>query len=433
MRGSLGGVGGVACAVLVCACLAVPAPALASRHRQPDLAPQVDVSVRGLLTIAWTGEAADGCATAGVCGVSGSLEVAPVAGDQGSSPAGQPPVELEDPSAVARVQTTAADGVTSSCADIVSTDFFLTVRDLGTSLSAAIDAEDSLVPPSAGRCAGPTASDLSGLSVPVRELGRRGYDMSGQTSFTAGPFQVTVVSTMRARFTPDHSDTSGVSSGGPSFHLPKAHHILQESAGVSYRVSAITGSLFTAFTGRTPPLCDGLGSCGSRGQLLQTFTTRGTVIFAGTRLVHRRVSRSQALADLHAGRLELFDTFGALSVKETLAESASLGGGGQCTSTASLPVFSGSFGPRRPDRDQLVLASDSGLFATDVMDPFRTDCPGPSDGEITGNGPIATAQVTAGELGAPRLSLTFRTRRVFSGLGYAGRRGGTVVISLTRA
>src|ERR1700744_861190 len=129
MSGSLGGVGGVACAVLACACLGMPAPASAARHKQPDQAPQVDVSVTGSLTIAWTGDPADGCAAAGVCGVSGTLELPQSGEGQGPRPAAQPPLEVSDANAVARVTDTAPDGTVTRCSDIVPSDFFLSLHD----------------------------------------------------------------------------------------------------------------------------------------------------------------------------------------------------------------------------------------------------------------------------------------------------------------
>jgi hypothetical protein len=34
--------------------------------------------------------------------------------------------------------------------------------------------------------------------------------LTGQSSFAAGPFQVTVISDLRARFTPDHPERPGI-------------------------------------------------------------------------------------------------------------------------------------------------------------------------------------------------------------------------------
>jgi hypothetical protein len=87
---------------------AVSAPA---RHRLR----QVNVALTGSLTITWTGSPAAGCAAAGVCGVSGSVEMH-LGNSSASSSGGAAPLEVTDPNAVARVQTTAPDGTVITCA-----------------------------------------------------------------------------------------------------------------------------------------------------------------------------------------------------------------------------------------------------------------------------------------------------------------------------
>ena len=61
----------------------------------------------GPLTIAWHGDAAHGCATAGLCGVSGTVQMT-FGGESASSGGGSPPLLADDDNAVARVQTRAA-------------------------------------------------------------------------------------------------------------------------------------------------------------------------------------------------------------------------------------------------------------------------------------------------------------------------------------
>jgi hypothetical protein len=55
---------------------------------------QINVELTGELTIAWTAESAQGCAAAGLCGISGSLEALPGGGT--SSVGGPPDLELSD-------------------------------------------------------------------------------------------------------------------------------------------------------------------------------------------------------------------------------------------------------------------------------------------------------------------------------------------------
>jgi hypothetical protein len=439
MRGSRGRAVIATCVIVGVPALGLPGPALAARPRPRPRA--VNVTLTGALTVAWTGDPAHGCAAAGLCGVSGSLEMAQRDEASSGSSGGTPPLELSDQSAVARVQTTAPDGTVTGCADLVPVDFFLTVRKTRGGPRATFDPSDALAAPSSGRCAGPTATDIGAMRLPARQLGSRGYDLSGQTSFAAGPFEVTAISTVRAHFTYGNQGglgglgvlSGGFGGGGPPQHPPAPHTALQESAVTRYRVTGVSGALDTDFAGVAPPLCDGLGACGATGSLTQTISTHGTVIFAGTRLVSRRVGLSGALADLRRGRLLLFDTFGVRPIHETVAETLSQSDGASCTDTSSLELAPPPFtGPHRRV-DELALPAAVGDLGFGSLDPFRTRCPGPSAADVVGTrgASVATATVTAGELGDRHLSIVFRPRAAFSGPDYSGRRTGSVVVSMT--
>jgi hypothetical protein len=442
MRGSRGRAAIAACVIVGVPALGLPGPALGAQPRPPR-ARQVNVTLTGGLTVVWTGDPARGCAAAGQCGVRGSLQM--VQGDEAASESGggAPPLELSDQSAVARVQTTAPDGTFTGCADLVPVDFFLTVRKTRGAARATLDASDALGAPSSGRCAGPTAADIGTMKLPARQMGSRGYDLSGQTSFGAGPFEVTAISTVRAHFTYGNQGDqvglggfgflSGGVGGGGSTRPLKPRPALQESAMARYRITGVSGALDTDFAGVAPPLCDGLGDCGATGRLTQTISTHGTVLFAGTRLVSHRVGLSGALADLRRGRLLLFDSFGVRPIHETVAEMLSQSDGASCTDTGSLRLArTSSAGPHR-GVDELALAAGAGELGFGSPDPFRTRCPGPSTADIigTGGGSVATATVTAGELGDRHLSIAFRPRAAFDGPDYSGRRTGSVVVSMT--
>lgn len=422
------------CTVLALAGGGVPAPALAARPRPPR-SRQVNVVITGSLGVVWSGDPARGCAAAGLCAVRGSLDMVQEEGASASSN-GVPPLEMSDPSAVARVQSTAPDGTVTSCADLVPIDFFLTVRQTTAGPRATIDPAGSPASPSAGRCAGPTAADLGAMDLPVRRLGARGYDVSGRSSFTAGPFEVTAIATVRIRFTYGSQGASGGTvTGGSSTPVPPQHRrsVFQESAAVRYRVTGVSGALDTDFSGLAPPLCDGLGACGASGRLVQTMSTRGSVVFAGSRLVGHRVGRDGALADLRGGRLPLFDTFGSRPIRERVSETTLRGDGESCTDTGSLELPTAPFTRVRPGIDELTLPAGAGEFGPGSIDPFRTRCPGPSAQDIVGTGgAIARATVTTGKLGDRRLTIIFRPRSTFSGWAYSGRRTGSVVVSLAR-
>lgn len=399
---------------------------------------QVNVALTGSLTIAWAGDPAGGCAAVGVCGVHGSVVM--LLGNSSESASGGPaPLDVSDEGAVARVQTTAPDGTVTACADLVPVDFTLAVRRIGGAPRATINVPDSIGLPSAGRCAGPTGADLRGLALPARPFGAHGYDMSGQSSFRGGPFTVSAFSTVRAHITYGPQRGGGPFGVGPGLggvvgspRPLKRRSALEESATVVYRVTGFAGTLSTDFAGLAPPLCDGLGACGTSGRLLQTFAMGGTLSFSGTRLVRRRVGAQGVLADLRRGRLHLFDTFGSSPLRTTVDETLARSDGSRCRDHAVTHLSAGGDRARRAS-DELRLSANPGEFPGGGIDPFRTRCPGPSAADILGPGnqPLAAATVSAAHLGDPRLSIVFRNRGSFDGAAYSGERSGAVVLSLS--
>ncbi len=405
----------------------------AARPHSPRPPQQVNVALTGALTIAWTGNPAGGCAPVGVCGVHGALDIT-LGNGQASSSGGPVPLEANDPNAVVRVQSTAPDGTVIPCSDLVPVDFTFAVAHSGGDLHAGIDSAGSFQLPSSGRCAGPTAADMARITLPARRMGAHGYDLSGQTSIAAGPFQVTAISTVKAHITYG-SQGGGPGVGAPPQFIrpPKPHTVLEEIARVIYRVAGFTGALTTDFAGVAPPVCDTLGTCGASGRLTQTFTARGTLEFVGTRLVTRRGGRGAALVDLARGRMHLFDTFSSVPIRGTVSETSAQTGSAPCadTSTAALPNV-GSDRPRR-GTDDLRLSVGQFGFGPGQSDPFRTRCAGPSGQDVLGRsgGTLAQVRITAGQLGARRLALTFQGAGAFGGAAYAGRRSGSLTLSLT--
>jgi len=397
---------------------AVPAAA-AGRARQENL------NLTGSLTIAWSGDPARGCAAAGQCGISGSLEILPTGQSSGSPSV---PLEVSDDNAVARVTQRGPTGaVQATCVDLVPVDLTLVVRRTAAGLRA--EAQNAFQPPSSGRCAGPAAADLSSFSVPARRLGAHSFDLSGQSSFGAGPFTVTVLSTVRAHITITRTASSGLGIPGsrPAFPRVRTRRVLEESAQLEYRVAGITGTLTTSFAGLPAPLCQPLGACGASGRLSDTYTAAGEVTFAGSRAVHRRIGTTGALADLHAGRMTLGDNFGLLRIIQTASETIDEGDGLACSDQLSQAVSGGSSGRR--GSDQLVLAAP--LQPLGGADPVRTRCPGPSQLDVLGESPVlARGTVSAGSLGAQQLAVTLSAGGAFTGSAYAGQRGGSIVLDL---
>ena len=415
--------------------LALPAPARSASHH-PRRQRQVNTNVTGSLTIAWHGDPAHGCAAAGLCGVSGTVQMT-FGGESASSDGGFPPLLADDDNAVARVQTTAPDGSVTTCVDLVPVQFALSVRGASAELAKGLEGPGGLAEaPSSGRCAGPTAGDMAALRLPARPDGH-GYDLSGRTSFTAGPFAVTAISGVRVLITfgnagENGSGTTIVGGSTGTAHPLKPRRALAEHASVTYRVVGLAGSLTTDFAGAAPPQCDALGACGVSGRLAQSFAARGRVTFAGARLAKRRAGRERALADLRDGRMPVLATFGEPSLRETVAESSSQTGGVACAAAGSGTML-GAQAPR-PQRGgaELALSDPQDGFGDGPADPFRTHCPGPSTQDVLGpnGGALATAIVSSGQLGTPRLSVTFAPHGAFHSAAYAGRRTGELTLTL---
>ena len=434
MRGSRGTAAVAACVVFGALAVAVPGPAWSASHR-PRPQRQVNTAVTGPLTIAWRGDPAHGCASAGLCGVSGTAQM--TFGGESASSGGGPPELLANATAVARVQTTQPDGSVATCVDVVPIALGLAVHGTTASVATGFPGPGGLAgAPSSGRCAGPTAGDMAALRLPARRDGH-GYDLTGHTAFVAGPFAVTAISGVRVLISFGSSGGSGTTIiGGTTAPGPpiKLRSALVEHASLTYRVIGLAGSLTTDFAGAAPPQCDALDACGVTGHLAQSFATRGAVTFSGARIVRRRVGRKVALADLRDGRMRVLNTFGAQPVRATVQETASQPGGLPCAAASSASLIGAPVARPRRGGAELVLPDpqDEFGFGGGSPDPFRTYCPGPATQDILGpnGGALATATVTAGQLGGPRLSITFRSHGVFHSPVYTGRRSGTVTLKL---
>jgi hypothetical protein len=403
-------------------------------------------ALTGSLTLAWQGDHSLGCAAAGVCGVTGSLEMIPSSANGGSSSGRGAALELIDPYAAARVSELSAGGAGgTACADPVPVDFTFVLRHAADgALQARIGSGFFVELPSAGRCAGPTAADLLRLALPARGLGTHRYDLSGRTTFAAGPFIVTAISTMRTVVLHGSGVTisggSGSSTGtGTSVSItagtkpvPIPREVLQEYAHVVYRAEASSGELTTQFSGLPAPVCAPLGACGTSGTLsgaLSAGGAGGTISFYGTRIVKHRVGARAALADLRAGRLEIYASPYPLAVHDAVSELLQRPDGTTCTDQTDTKLVVGA--PFVPPRRGVVLSLGfNGPFGLGSFDPLRTRCPGPSSTDVLGSSAMATATVPGRAPGAGQMTLTFRHPGAFTSSGYSGMRGGAATISL---
>ena len=406
------------------------------------------VFVRGTLTYAWHGDPARGCAAAGLCGTHGSAIVHFDGFGNLTSRGRDGLIVLDGASATVRVRRDDPSTAPGECVDTTSFDGIgVTLRRVkGRSYTAIIGG-----PVSAGRCAGPLASDTAGLRLAAKRLPGRnlGFDLRGSASFAAGPFSGELISTVMLR--PDTADQQGAltgessssssSSGGSPPRPPRVRHVLVEFATIRYRMIGATGALQMTFDGAPQPYCVPLDNCGSTGSVsvsVKRFSAGLDV--SGVRTVPRRVGRRQAIADLRAGRLRPTSVGLFSSVDATIAETMVQAGAGTCLDTARSRIqlfVGGPFGPGRANGSiPAVLGGvDNG------GDPLRTHCPGPSSTDIAGNGGplgffsqvpvIAQGSIARDTLGTRQIDVSLAKPGRFDGPAYAGQRGGSLVFSLT--
>jgi hypothetical protein len=383
----------------------------------------------GSLTFTWRGDPSRGCAAEGLCGVTGSIVVR-AGGSANGVGRGLPRFEVQDEGAIARVTEESAGGAVRSCVELEGVDVQLSLsHKRGGGLVArrggVFDAG-----PSAGRCAGPTASDLAALVLPARKLGRHGYDLSGAVTFGAAPFEIRAVSSLRGYF--EH-ETIPVGFGPPPVPpggFLKPRRVLEEDAQVTYRVVAASGQVGASFFGVPDPFCEPVGTCGATGSISLGLGARGQrLTFDGSREVKHRVAGRQVLLDLRSGRLAVSDSSYELGLSQRLIGRLTWPDGSTCTDAVLAPAPLESRAGHGGDIFLLAPQIDPGFPSSD---PLRTHCPGPSDVEMTGGSPLAEGTVAVDELGAPRITLTLTASGVFSGDDYQGARSGTIVLTLVR-
>jgi hypothetical protein len=410
---------------LIVACCAAPGVALADT---PTLNPS------GTLTFSWQGDPARGCQAAGVCAVSGSLDVIPA--DQSGSfetPRSRQ-VRIEDENAVVRVTDPGSTPTEPHiCTQLAPVSMVLTiVRTHSAGLHAI--ALPFFGAPSSRDCAGPVGS-LGAFSLPVRRLPgpREAYDLASTRSFGAGPYTVTIKSTMRARRpvgsepggpgTSSSSSSSSSSSG--SFPTPTTHKGLVESVSMQYQVTAISGTVTTSFAGRPDPFCVPLDACGASGVVTDAISGHENRFeFDAQRIVKRRVSRRAALADLRSGRMPLQDT--GILLTDVLSAKVAWPVGSACTDRLrQLNALDVNADASR-HRGKVLFS-----LGTQVEDPFRTACPGPAMADVLGSADtLARAVLSARDLGRKRLRIVLSGHGRFVAGSYAGSRSGGLTLAM---
>ena len=400
-----------------------PAAAAAVENLQPS----------GSITYTWQGDPARGCAADGLCGVQGALIVQPQGSTAGNSSGGMVDVRLVGSGSTVRVAGPGGD-----CVDVPGNQFggdLLLVRQAHGSMVGQIEP-----PLSSGRCAGPTAQDLAGLTLPVRRSGGRrpSYDLRASETFAAGPFTGQLVSTLVLRPAPGYGgvSTSGSSSGTAIPVITPVKRVLVEQVTLRYRIASLSGTLDTTFSGEPDPFCAALASCGTSGNLtvgIRPFG--GTLVVTASREVPQRVNASQAIADLRRGRLLMqgagLRPFRPPFVSTATTETFSAADGSRCqaagTSQQAQLFFGPGPGPARP-----LNALTATMIETNPSGLMRTYCPGPTDSDVFGQEQVlADGSVGAAGLLRRHSVLSLTHPGAFAGVGYVGTRGGALQFSLS--
>jgi hypothetical protein len=380
----------------------------------------MEIRATGALTATWHGDPARGCAEAGVCNVAGSVTLPVEQGDRSSSAEGdQGVLDLmgigTDPATV-RVVRGAPGGPDGVCLDQAGPSelTFASARPAGGRVRVQVGGFDLPIggPLSAGRCAGPLASDLAPAfpQTSVRTSALRGrhltLDLRGRRPFTAGAFAGEVVSTLvvRAQVTRSRDRSSRRRLPVPVRpRTPRRVALLR----LRYRATPAADGLTNAFHSADTARCAILDACGLSGTIALTMTRPADLdIVASVPLARgRRATVGGVLAALRAGRGGLFVEPGEDGPHGHSVTEVTRAGARACHDERAL-TLPGLRGEAHGDELRLGL-SDAG-FST-AGDPLRSRCPGPAwSGER--DRALASGTVPLAQLGARRLTVRLAGR-----------------------
>jgi hypothetical protein len=247
---------------------------------------------------------------------------------------------------------------------------------------------------------------------------------------TAGPFDITTVSTVHATFINEKLPTGAFPGPGGGMR-PKFAFRLFEQASASYRVADVSGAVDAAFSARPGLRCQALGACGTSGDVQMTIPrVGGRLVFAGGRYVRHRVSDRRAVADLLSGRLHASAEPYRLALLAKIQGTESGAGLPTCTDTSTTPLAG-----LVPGRGSLVQL-DPRRYVVDPFnsgDEFRTRCAGPSASDIVPSPALATGSIPLRDVGDGQLTLVLRAGGSSDGPVYAVHRSGAITIRLALA
>jgi hypothetical protein len=441
--------------------LALPAGASAQFEISPTTDTPVDglisdLRISGSMTIDFHGDAAAGCASVRLCGVTGTVTWRPAGpaslfgysyreGGKRYLAAvaiiGDEVGELDPIRTTARVRRAGANGAADAlCTDLTLQQFSAVAVEpqQGSSLELRVmGLEGTTFAPAEilrTRCAGPMTGDVSALlparSVTVRTLlrGHRTLDYSADRSFSAHGLAGTVHSTVKVRIV--RGERFSDEEGRPP---PGARRIPRRAIDVTYRVESVSGQVGTDVAGLADPdLCGPLDACGLMGSVtVAPKASSGEAhLLASASIRHSRHDLRRALGLAGGGqRPRDVIRYGFVSWPEQGSIHSELARDGVPDCTDDLPLtVDGDLGLDFSGNRMHATYGNS-LFGDD---PLKTRCPGPSGADVTGGASFATAVVPLSALRHARVTLHLGRSYDYTSDGYSGRAHPDVTVVLRR-
>jgi hypothetical protein len=418
----------------------------------------MEATVSGSVSVDFHGDAAAGCAAAGMCGVSGTVTWRPGASaelfafgfrrdgrpyTQGLLALGQGERGGEPGSTAAQVRRAASESAGPGlCSDAAAGSVALDLSERrGSSLPVRIAQEDG-----GGaygrdsfrtRCAGPAGSDVAAL-LPTRVLstralrrGHRRLDFSADRPFAARGLAGTVHSDVVITIVrTERGDTSG--SGSEEMGPVTARHRLLD---LRYRVKRVSGSVTTSVAGLTDPdACAALDSCGTGGSVTlapSAHAGRADVQAFGPARHRTPADLRRALGLLPGRRPSHVQVSGYVAWegdRGSVTSALTRGGAPDCRDSAPL----GTSGYLSLDARGNRLQAAYGYSGEGLGDPLRTRCPGPGIADVAASHALATGSLPLSALRHRRVTLHLTRGARFRGDGYRGRTSADLTVVLRR-
>jgi hypothetical protein len=385
------------------------------------------VHISGRFAVSFSGSTAAGCASAGVCGYSGTIVWRPAPQDQldvlkfrqhgkihyQALLSGD---DINLPETEARVTRGSGPSATV-CSDAQSAyDNAPSTAVHGSFLSIQLlSAQGSLL---STRCAGPVDGDLAavpGVKLKLTSLnsGHATGDLRGVTAFQSHGFSGTVRSTVVLSFARARNQ--------PPTPLPKSVHRQRIRTVVEHlQLVSATGSEQVSVTGSSDlAVCRQLDSCGLTGTVSWTPTPTAVDAYVEVAEPATRSFR-QLLAVLHGkpGPIKHPLIYGQISWTDNASlQARTMQGGTTCTDAQPLGRAT----------IELIAVSATAIAGYSPSDSLRTRCPGP---ELTGSGPSERFPVAL--LSKPKFTLALALGPSFSDDGYTVSQRGGLSLKLRR-